>query len=44
MVIRRYVFRAELFVALASYRQKIKNVAGLPSAMSANLRKVHDNE
>jgi hypothetical protein len=42
MLTGRNVLRAELFVALASYRQKIKNVAGFPSAVSANLGKVHD--
>jgi len=41
---RRYVFRAKLFVAFATYRQKIKNIARLPSAVSADLRKVHDGE
>lgn len=42
MEIRRYVCRAKFLVALASYRQKVKEVAGLPGAVSTNLRKIHD--
>lgn len=42
MEIRRYVFRTEFVAALASYWQKVKDVAGFPGAMGANLREIHD--